>query len=159
MAYKQIIAALAFGLALCGQAWAQEQNTREALAREVLTLLRAEESVTEMFATLGPVLGQAATQQLRLSQQEGTRFGEILGEEFQSAAPDLIGAMAQAYANNMTEDQLRETVTYLRSPAGQAYINTQDTAESQLRSVGRDIGLRVAARSLERFMREREQTR
>jgi hypothetical protein len=154
MFFRTMLAAFVSIALLEGPALAQQVD-RVSLSRELVTLTRLERAIDVMYDSLGPLVSDNAAQQLHLSAPESQRFGQIMTEELRASTPELVEVIARFYAENMSEQQLQETVTFLRSPAGQAFAGLQDNSRTELQRAAQSIGLRVAARSLERFARER----
>jgi hypothetical protein len=155
MRFQVWAAAIAVAVALTGGAPAWAQDERAALAREAVTLMQMEEAIQVMFDTMSPMMAASMGPELRLSVSEQARLGEILAEEFRSATPEFVDRLAGVYANNMSEQQLRDVVTFLRSPAGVAWMQTQNNAERELERIGQEVGMRVAVQAITRLNAER----
>lgn len=156
MKFHLVLAAITFGVALmCGGPAAAQDAGRVAKARELIRLMEVEEPVHEMFETMSPMIAATAARDLRLSRSEEARLGELLAEEFRNAAPELIGAVAGIYANGMTDQHLDDTIAFMNSPAGQAWVDTQRNADAELERVGQTLGMRVALQAMTRFSNER----
>ncbi len=148
------LAAVVFTVAMWGQASAQEAE-RVALARELLGLMQVEETITGLFDSMSPLMAAGMAQELRLSASESARLGEILAQEFRGAGPEILSEIAEIYAQRLSEQELRDSVAFLRSPSGQALIRGQSEAEAELERVGQVIGMRVALQAMTRFNAER----
>jgi len=147
-------AAVAVAVAMWGQASAQETD-RVALARELLALMQVEETISELFDTMSPMMAASVAQEMRLTASERARLGEILAEEFRGAGPEILREVSNVYAQRLTEQELCEIIAFLRSPSGQALLRGQAEAETELERVGQVIGMRVALQALTRFNQER----
>ena len=74
---------------------------------------------------------------LHLTPVQTARLGELVAEEFRAATPGMVAEMSTVYAARMSEAQLRETIGFLRSPSGAAFLQTQiDALQPFLASVG-----------------------
>jgi hypothetical protein len=154
MRLKAWAAAIMLGATLTGGAAAEEAG-QAALARELVQAMDMESTIGDLFDAMSPMMAASMGQELHLSASEQARLGEILAEEFRAAAPDFTGRIVGLYAENLTEQQMRDTIAFLRSPSGQAWLQTENTAQSQLERIGQEVGMRVAMQSLLRFNRER----
>ena len=154
MKLKAWAAAMVLGAALTGAAAAAEAG-ETALARELVQVMDVEATVSELFDVMSPMMAASVAQELRLTQSEQARLGEILAEEFRAAAPDFTSRIVALYADSLDEQQMRDTIAFLRSPSGQAWLNTQNAAKSQLERIGQEVGMQVAMQSIVRLNRER----
>jgi len=93
---------------------------------------------------------------MRLTPVQTARLGEIVAEEFRAETPALVAEMAGVYAQRMDEAQLREVVTFLRSPAGASFLQAQNDAQTELENIGQLGGMRVGVRAVTRFMQENQ---
>lgn len=152
--FRGALAAIAVAAVMWGQASAQEAE-RLAQARELLTLMQVDETISDLFDTMSPMMAASVAQEMRLSASERARLGEILAEEFRAAGPEILGEVSNIYAQRLNEQEMREIITFLRSPSGQALQRTQNEAEGELERVGQVIGMRVALQALTRFNQER----
>lgn len=156
--FQTVVAAILIGLAAwsgSGAASAQTGDPKAALARDMVVAMDLEGTVRGMFETMAPMVAAGAAQELRLSGSEQARFAEILSEEFQSASPEFVQALVQVYADNLSEQELRDIVTFLRSPSGQAMRRVEARAKGELERAGQTIGMRVALQAMVRFNEER----
>jgi hypothetical protein len=64
--------------------------------------------------------------------------------------------MARVYAGRMSEAQLRETVTYLSSGSGAAFLQTQVDAQSELERIGATAGMAAGLQAMLRLQQERD---
>ena len=143
-------AALAWAAMSVGAlAQAPPSEERLALAREVMVLAGGEASFTGMINAMRPL----TEQQLRshgLSEEAVQRAWAIMVEEFVKEAPQFVELGAIAYANAFTDEELRGMAEFFRSPAGRAMVAHQTEIATAMAHagmiIGRDVGLRVAAR-------------
>ncbi len=157
MSFKAFAAAAALAVWAVAAPNAQAQDARPALARELMQLMELEGELREFFAVMAPVVAEGMGNELQLSQVETARLGEIVAEEFAAATPGLISQLADVYAAQMNEAQLRETLVFMRSDAGAAFLQTKVNAEAELERIGRSAGMAVGLQALLRFQQERDQ--
>lgn len=158
MAFKGWVLGIVFGVAaLCGagEASAQQNERREALAREIVALLEVENTVGDLFQSMSPLLADGMANELQLSQTEEARLSELLAEELRNAMPELMTAVSAMYATNLSEQELTDIVGFLRSPSGRAMMQSQKNAETELQRMGQVLGMRVALQALLRLNAER----
>ncbi len=152
------IFALAFVLVVAAwtPAHAQEQTERQRLAHEVMQSMEMERVLSEFFATMAPVVASGMANEIRLTPVQTARLSVIVAEEFGAETATMVGRMVDVYAERMTEEQLRETVAFLRSPSGAAFLQTQTDAQAELERIGQEGGMRVGVRAITRLMQENE---
>src|SRR5450830_509063 len=129
-------ASLALGLALTGvPAGAQQPAPAKqaspaaiAAAREILTM----KSVSTMYANAVPGIVQRTKETLL---QNNLNYQKDLGEVAVIVAQKLAGrekeigeGMAKVYANEFTEQELKDLVTFYKSPLGQKLLSTEPRA-------------------------------
>jgi hypothetical protein len=153
-----VVVAAAAVLAGPGDAWAQ-QDRRQELARQMVTTMDTEATINALFETMTPMIAASAAQELRLSPSEQGRLSELLAEEFRAAAPDFVTQVVNAYANNLTEQELTDIVAFLNSPSGRALLRVEKTAEAEMERQGQAIGMRVAVQAFTRLQAERNARR
>jgi hypothetical protein len=156
MRAKTLLAAALFALvATAGSAAHAQDANRLSMARELMGLMRIENLLSDFFTQMSPMVASAMARELRLTASEEARMGELVAEEFRAATPGLAEEMAQVYAMRMSEQQLHETVAFLRSPSGAAFLQTQFDAQTELERIGGAAGMRVGAQAFTRFNAER----
>ena len=149
---RTIIAATCLWLAFDATAIAQEQTERQRLAQEVMQLMEMERVLSDFFTSMAPVIAGGMANEMRLTPTQTTRLGEIVAEEFRAETPAMVAEVAEVYAERMNEEQLRETVAFLRSPSGAAFLQTQGAAQTELEGIGERGGIRVGVRAISRLM-------
>ncbi len=162
------VAALLLGgiLALAGQAPAQEVSVegaspdashvappetrappvdpeRLALARELFTTMHLD---TNLRGALGSVFrsmpnmagsGSAAAR--------AQKFGESFSTALEASFPDLIDSMASVYARTLTKQELNDSLTFYRSPSGQAILSKLPEMMRQAMPMTMQMMPRIAA--------------
>lgn len=155
-----MIRTFAFALAIVVAAWtpahAQQQTERQRLAQDVMQLMEIEKTLGDFFVTMSPMIASGMATEMRLTPSQAARLGEIVAEEFRTETPALVTEMAEVYAQRMDETQLQEVVTFLRSPAGVAFLQAQKDAQVELENIGQLGGMRVGVRAVTRFMQENQ---
>jgi hypothetical protein len=125
---RLIAAAAALSICLAGAAHAQApagapviDAKRLDLARQVLQANGGEESYREGVSTMMSAMTQMLHKQLPPSQTAlmDKVFGYMADEELK-LAPDVIGDMAEVYAQNLTEQELTDLLAYAKTPSAQS---------------------------------------
>jgi hypothetical protein len=156
MWFKRLVAAFAFVAVSAAVTPAHaETDPRAALATEIIDLMGIEESLGAFFETMSPMIAQQMARDLRLGAVDGARLGELVAEEFAAALPGMAQEMAGVYATQMSEPQLIETLNFLRSPTGRAFVQTQFNSQAELERIGAMAGARVGLQAIDRFQQER----
>lgn len=128
-------AGLALGLALAGQpAWAQQPPAKPATptcmasAREVLQMKNA----GAIYANAVPNIVHQTKDQLlstNLNYQKDLNEVEVIVAQKLAGREKEIGeGMAQIYCNIFTEQELKDLVTFYKSPLGQKLISAEPRA-------------------------------
>lgn len=155
MNMKFAVIALALGVAFWAPqpAWAQE--TKAELAREVMVLMDVEATLVDMMDTLAPIIAGGSVNDLELTPSEEGRLTELLREEFRNGTPSMVGRIAEAFAEHISEADLRNIRDFLRTPSGQAMVATQGQLDVVMEREGQQFGMRVALQAFTRLMEER----
>lgn len=125
-------ASLAVGLAFAGGALAQQpaQPTPAAIAsaKELLTLKHA----TAMYANAVPGMVERTKTTLLQSnlnyQKDLNEVAVIVAKELAGREKEIGDGMAKIYASQFTEQELKELVTFYKSPLGQKLIAQEPKA-------------------------------
>jgi hypothetical protein len=95
------------------------------IAHELMQQIGAE----RMFDALVPNMGsQIANTILRTRPELTTDLKDVIAKispDFDKQKQGLIDSAVLIFARAMTEQELRETVTYMKTPAGQKFLDTQ----------------------------------
>jgi hypothetical protein len=132
-----------------------------ALAAELVAIQR----VVEQYANIGQVLTQQVEQGLTASnpllagdQQLRTAFREVAAAIEAEAAPErnkgILEFAVLVFAERFTEAELRQTIDFFRSPAGQKYLQAAPIAAQEIISGVNDLMRRVGPRLVERIRAE-----
>ena len=155
MRMKAILAAAAFALASVGSGQAAAQDAARAeLARELMGIMQIETLLSELFTQMAPMAATGMARDLSLSPSQEARLGELIAEEFRAATPGMVEEMARVYSELLSEEQLRETVAFRRTPSGALFIETQFLAQEELERIGAMAGMRAGLQALTRLQAE-----
>jgi hypothetical protein len=150
---RTVLAALALAAVIVSPAAAQESERGE-LASEVTSLLGMETLLSGFFDSMSPMVASVMANDLDLTPVQTARLAELVAEEFRAATPAMVAEMSAVYAERMSETELRETVEFLRSPSGAAFLQTQIDAQGELERIGQLAGMRVGVQALTRLTQE-----
>jgi uncharacterized protein len=130
-------AGLALGLALTGlPAQAQQPPAQVkpaspaalAAAKEIITMKKA----SEMYASAVPTLVQQAKTALVQNnlnyQKDLNEIAPIVAQSLAGRESEIGEGMAQVYANEFTEQELKDLVTFYKTPLGQKLLAAEPRA-------------------------------
>ena len=131
-------AGLALGLALAGAPVAAQQAPAPALkpaspaaiaaAKEILAMKNA----SAMYAVAVPNIVQQTKDQLLQTnlnyQKDLNEVAVIVAQKFAGREKEIGEGMAKIYANDFTEQELKDLVTFYKSPLGQKLLSTEPKA-------------------------------
>jgi hypothetical protein len=131
-------AGLALGLALAGSPAGAQQPAAPPLkpaspaamaaAKEILTLKNA----SAMYANAVPGIVQQTKQTLLQNnlnyQKDLNEVAVIVAQTFAGKEKEIGDGMAQVYANEFTEQELKDLVTFYKSPLGQKLLASEPRA-------------------------------
>ena len=130
-------AGLAFGLALTGAAAGAQQPqpalkqaspTAIAAAKEILAMKNA----GAMYANAVPNIVQKTKDQLLQSnlnyQKDLNEVAVVVAQKLAGREKEIGEGMANVYANDFTEQELKELVTFYKSPLGQKLLKAEPRA-------------------------------
>ncbi len=130
-------AALALGLALTGvPAWAQQQTAplkpatpaAIAAAKEILAMKNA----SAMYASAVPNIVEQTKNALLQNnlnyQKDLNEVAVIVAKALAGREKEIGDGMAQVYANEFTEQELKDLVTFYKSPLGQKLLTNEPRA-------------------------------
>ena len=127
-------AGLALGLALTGIPAGAQQPSKPAspaaiaAAKEILAM----KSASAMYAGAVPNIVQRtkdALLQANLNYQKDlNEVAVIVAQKLAGREKEIGDGMAQAYANEFTEQELKDLVTFYKSPLGQKLLNSEPKA-------------------------------
>ncbi len=96
--------------------------------------------------------------QLELTDADFARMAQLIGEEFGKRFPSLVEEMAPIYANNFTNDELRELIAFYDSPIGRKLVEKQPILSQQGAALGQAWGQRIGQEAgQEAYRRWREE--
>lgn len=94
-------------------------------ARELLSQIGAERLIESVVGNMVARLSQTVTATRPELTNDLKGVMESIRPEFDKQTPLVVEDAARVFSRAMTEQELRETVTFLKSPAGQKYLDTQ----------------------------------
>ena len=93
---------------------------RLALARELFTTMRLDANLRGVFASVFKSMGDQMP--AGAAADKAQAFLRSFSTAFEANFPDMIDAMAQLYARNLSTQELQDSLTFYRSPSGQAIL-------------------------------------
>lgn len=122
-------------LALASGANAQETPARLALAREVISVTKADQTFDSIAAQLRQSAGMMITPPAGATPEQVKKAGEIqtkILDLSMAAAKDMIAKLDHIYADVYNESELRAMKVFFSSPAGQSMIAKQSQLMSRI---------------------------
>jgi hypothetical protein len=125
--FSKLLAAAAFAVLAAGPVAAQQQPTPAAIgyAKEILTLKNA----PAMYQSAVPGMIERTKAQLVQSnlnyQKDLNEVAVLLAQQMNGREKEIGDQMARLYATDFTEQELKELVTFYKTPLGQKLINQE----------------------------------
>jgi hypothetical protein len=131
-------AGLVFGWALAGvPAWAQQQQQVQpkpaspaamAAAKEIITMKKASEMYSSAVPTLVQQAKGAFLQNFLNYQKDLNEVAVIVAQTLAGREQEIGEGMAKVYANEFTEQELKDLVTFYKTPLGQKLLAAEPRA-------------------------------
>lgn len=102
-----------------------DTTVRLDLARQIVAL-RSQGSEMQLFRAKLPWYTAAMRANVRLTDAQREALPRVLEEQFRAAMVPADENIAATYARIFTADQLRDVLTFNRSPTGRAWLAHQD---------------------------------
>ena len=121
-------AALALSLASAGHAQtpaaaAPIDPARMQLARQVLEASGGAKAAESQLRSMYAMIGKAMSQNIPASDSKlAEQMSRDIQDEVVGLLPSILDATSKAYAQNLSEGQLRDTLAFYKSASGQAVI-------------------------------------
>ena len=122
-------------LALATSAFAQENATRLALAREVIAVTKADQTFDNIAAQLRQSASMMITPPAGATPEQIKKAGEVQAKIMDlsmAAAKDMIAKLDHVYADVYNESELRAMKVFFSSPAGQSMLSKQSQLMSRV---------------------------
>ena len=127
---------------------------RLALARELIQVLDLKSTMHNMLGVTANSMGLPASatpdQRARVKQLVAS-----LGVGFDAATPDLMDAVAKIYAKTFTAQEMRDALTFYRSPSGRAMLAKQPAATHDVATVMRGLTPKILTAAKVDYCRHR----
>lgn len=141
----KILTGLAAAFFLASTACAQDDyEARMALAQETMQLSGADGMVTQMLDMMMPTMEPALRQQYPGADDAQVQAAlDLIAGAFNAAAPEMVEASAQVYAENFTAEELAAINAFYRTQAGEKLTELLPVITQETSLVGQRIGMRV----------------
>jgi hypothetical protein len=130
-------------------AQAQPSPTHLAVARDVVTLSGMERSFDSVLPRFSDAIRKNAVTRPDLTKDLDDVL-EKLKPELELQKQQMVNATARIFAANMSEQELKDTAAFFRSPSGQKYVLSQpavlDEMVRQMETWTRDVSEYVMVR-------------
>ena len=132
---------------------------RVALAREVVAVVGADKLFLELLQT---TQGDFTARVMASGQYDAAgaqRVWEIFVEEVEAGTPAFLEEIAQVYAREFTEDQLRDLLAFWTSPTGRIVSSKQMSLMMAGQRAGAALGARAGLGAEQRYREELQRGR
>jgi hypothetical protein len=142
-----------------GSAFAQQADpTRLAAAKDAVSVMR----VTETMRGIFPLIWQQMVSPLIARNDPRVKaavdaLAPTIMAEMESELPRFGELVATIYAQNFSEEELRAIATFMRSPAGQAFVAKQNVVAQASMNAGQQFGQQIFTRIGPRLEQELKQ--
>jgi hypothetical protein len=130
-------AAVGCALVMAIPAQAAATDAQKELAQELLQTMRLDRQIEQMT-------GQTAVQTAQFMQQsrpemtaeEAKVFGEAYAGALKLNIGDLVTEIANVYAGEYSEDELKQIIAFYKSPVGQKYLTIAPALTQRAAAIG-----------------------
>jgi hypothetical protein len=99
-------------------------DAQMALAQELLQTMRLDRQIEQMTAQTALQTAQFMQQaRPEMTAEEAKAFGEAYAGALKSNIGDLVTEIANVYAGEYSEDELKQIIAFYKSPVGQKYLD------------------------------------
>ncbi len=104
--------------------WAQAPDTQRDLAMELLVAMRLDRQIERMTDQVAAQTAQFMQQtRPNMTAEEARVFGETYAAAIKMNVGDLVKEIANVYAREYSEGELKEIIAFYKSPTGQKYLD------------------------------------
>jgi hypothetical protein len=130
-------AAVGCALFLAVPAHAAGTDAQKALAQELLQTMRLDRQIEQMTAQTAIQTAQFMQQSRpEMTAEEAKVFGEAYAGALKLNIGDLVTEIANVYADEYTEDELKQIIAFYKSPVGQKYLDMAPTLTQRAAALG-----------------------
>ena len=116
--------ALGLFLAITGPSLAQDSGSQKALTMELLQAIRVDRQIGRMTEQVAAQTTQFMQQSRpEMSGDEAKAFGEAYAAAIKTNVGDLVSEIANVYAREYSENELKQITAFYTSPVGQKYLD------------------------------------
>ena len=152
---RTIVATLGLALVLASSAARADDAGRLKLAHEVVETAHAGDNMRALMPTFLGQMRQALTQQGGADAHQLDAFMVRFQQRFNDGIPNFIDLVAQVYAREFSDDDLRKLLDFYRSPAGQHLLSKQVMIAQGMTTVGAQWGRSIAQEITQEFEKEK----
>ena len=132
-----MLRSIALAAALAFSATAACASTKD-LARELLEAIRLTQQIERTMAVVADRTAEFMRQSRpQMAAAEAAAYGQIYAAELKARSGDLVDEIANLYAKEYSEDDLRQIIAFYKSPIGQKYLDTQPKLTASGASLGK----------------------
>lgn len=149
---RSLMVLMAMWVALAGAARGEE-GSRQALAEELMVLMKIPDNIEKSFAMVKKMLPAQIEQMGKMSGQTNMP-PEALGQS--EKIIDLVAAelswekvkndYINLYAETLTDDELKAAIVFYKTPEGQAFVNKQPELMKRAMELNQKLMMKIMPR-------------
>jgi uncharacterized protein len=118
-------------------AHAASSDAQKALAQELLGVIRVDQQIERMTALTADQTAQFMQQSRpEMTAEEAKVYGEAYANALKLNIGDLVNDIANTYADEYSEDELKQIIAFYKSPVGQKYLDKAPELSRRAAAVG-----------------------
>jgi hypothetical protein len=129
-----------------------------AAARELVVVMRATDQIKQILPSIVQALRPAIVQGRPQVEKDFDAFAPALLDNMNARMTELVEMMALIYARNFTAEEMREMMTFYRTPLGQKLLQRMPVVAQESMTAGqawgRQIGAEVQSRMIEELRKK-----
>jgi uncharacterized protein len=151
---------IVFGLMLLATAPATSLNAQQApdeksrLAAEMIEVMQTEKTMSAIYPAMMKQISDILIQQNPAVKKDLDYLMANAEKELMSNMSPLKVEMAKIYAARFSETELRDMVTFMKSPSGKRFIEEQPAIATESMRIGQQWGQQIGERIFEKMRTE-----
>lgn len=134
-----------------------EEKQASALAREVIELAGADQTMTQSIVMQEDMLKSMIRQQKpEMSPEDADRFWALFTEELQQVVPKMLNEIALLYDEHFTQQDLQNMADFYRTPTGSKLMALQSGFMADAGQISERFGAIAMSAATTRYQAEKE---
>jgi uncharacterized protein len=154
---KPLIAALIALILICpvrADAQAQPDPDTLAAAKELITTMRITDQFMLMLPTIMRNIRPLVTQGRPEIERDFDAVSPVVLDALNARLGEALGQIAGVYARSFTASEMRQLVTFYRTPTGQKFLDKSPVVTQETATVAQNIGRTFAGEAHSRMIEE-----